>query len=209
VLPPATVAELGQLTTECQTPPDGNFQNQNQKGYNPMSSLTVSFPFARTVAIAALMGSTFLMSPLSTARADPATGSPSQLAQTAPAKTAADTKTAAFKAETIEQRISGLHASLKITPDEELKWGDVAQAMRENSYNMDQLITAKRAQAPQDMTALDDLVTYQTFAQAHVDGLKNLTASFKTLYNAMPDAQKKNADQVFQAFGHKSAQSHG
>jgi len=174
-----------------------------------MSSLTASFPFARTVAIAALMGSTFLMSPLSSARAEPAIGTPFQLAQSAPAKSAAATEAAAVKADTLEQRIASLHASLKITPDEELKWSDVAQAMRENSFNMEQLIAAKRAQAPQDMTALDDLMTYQTFAQAHVDGLKNLTAAFKTLYDAMPDAQKKNADQVFQAFAHKTAQSHG
>jgi hypothetical protein len=30
-----------------------------------------------------------------------------------------------------------------------------------------------------------------------VDGLKNLISSFETLYNSMPDAQKKIADQVF------------
>ena len=48
------------------------------------------------------------------------------------------------------------------------------------------------------MTAVDDLKSYGQFAQAHVDGLKGLTASFETLYNSMPDAQKKVADQVFQ-----------
>jgi periplasmic protein CpxP/Spy len=174
-----------------------------------MSPRTISFPFARTIAIAALMGSTFLVSPLAPARADPAIAAPVQLAQTAPTKTPATVDTTSNKIETLEQRIANLHGSLKITPDEELKWSDVAQAMRENSYKMEQLVTAKRAQSPQDMTALDDLMTYQTFAQAHVDGLKNLTASFATLYNAMPAAQKKNADLVFQGFGHKGAPSHG
>jgi hypothetical protein len=51
------------------------------------------------------------------------------------------------------------------------------------------------------MSAVDDLNTYEKFAQAHVDGLKNLISSFKTLYTAMPDAQKKNADQVFKTSG--------
>ena len=51
------------------------------------------------------------------------------------------------------------------------------------------------------MTAVQDLQTYQQFAQAHVDGLKNLTAAFSTLYDAMPDAQKKVADQVFLTSG--------
>ena len=32
--------------------------------------------------------------------------------------------------------------------------------------------------------------------QARVDGLKNLPLAFTTLYDAMPDAQKKNADRV-------------
>ena len=43
------------------------------------------------------------------------------------------------------------------------------------------------------MTAPEDLKPYQKFAQAHVDGLKNLIASFDGLYAAMPDAQKKIA----------------
>ena len=38
---------------------------------------------------------------------------------------------------------------------------------------------------------------YQKFAQAHVDGLKNLIASFDKLYAGMPDTQKKIADEVF------------
>ena len=51
------------------------------------------------------------------------------------------------------------------------------------------------------MTAVDDLKTYQEFAQAHVDGLKNLTSAFSSLYDAMPDGQKKVADRVFQTNG--------
>ena len=69
--------------------------------------------------------------------------------------------------------------------------------MRDNAANMDKLIAEKHQKGPQNMTAVDDLQTYQQFAQAHVDGLKNLTSAFKSLYNAMSDDQKKNADQVF------------
>jgi hypothetical protein len=52
------------------------------------------------------------------------------------------------------------------------------------------------------MSAVDDLTTYEKFAQAHVDGLKNLISSFRVLYTAMPDAQKKTADEVFKNSGH-------
>jgi hypothetical protein len=151
---------------------------------------------ARSVAIAALLGATFFAIPLTAARADPVIHAPIQLVQADKTQAAADP--AAMKAETVEQRIDSLHASLKITPDQEAKWNDVAQAMRDNATAMQKLVAEKTAQSPQDMTAVDDLNTYQKFAQAHVDGLKNLSASFQTLYDSMPDAQKKIADQVFQ-----------
>jgi len=55
---------------------------------------------------------------------------------------------------------------------------------------------------------VEDLKAYQTFAQAHVDGLKNLTSSFETLYGSMSASQKKVADQVFRNFGRKGPPSH-
>src|ERR1700719_3624194 len=121
-----------------------------------MSSIThpiaMSAPFARSVAIAALMGATMLASPLTAARADNGTNAAIQLAQgAAPQKPAA----------------------------------------------MDKLIAANRTTPPQNMTAVEDLKMYQKFAQAHVDGLKNLISSFDKLYAGMPDAQKKIADEVF------------
>ena len=72
--------------------------------------------------------------------------------------------------------------------------------MRENAVAMETLVKSKRAKSA-DMTAMDDLLTYQDFSQARLDGLKNLTSSFRTLYESMPDAQKKIADTVFQSYG--------
>jgi len=128
-------------------------------------------------------------------------------ARRAAVKTAATPDATETKGETVEQRITTLHASLKITPDEETQWNGVAQAMRENATAMDKLVATNRTAPPQNMTAVQDLQTYKEFAQAHVDGLKNLSAAFSTLYNAMPDAQKKVADQVFQTSGHGTAAS--
>ena len=96
-----------------------------------------------------------------------------------------------------------------ITPDEEANWNNVAQAMRENAANMEKMVAENRTTPPQNMTAVEDLEKYQKFAQAHVDGLKNLISSFETLYNAMPDAQKKIADEVFRTSGHRGGRSHG
>ena len=170
-----------------------------------MSSLSRTFanasPLLRTVAIAALLGTTMLVSPLTGARAEPATSPRAQLAQAA--HKSADAKAATeTKGETVEARIAKLHTDLKITADEQAKWDTVAQAMRDNSAAMEKLVATKRAKDPTSLTAVDDLNNYQEFAQAHLDGLKGLTASFKSLYDSMSDDQKKNADHVFQSFGH-------
>jgi protein CpxP len=162
-------------------------------------------PFGRSFAFAALMGATMLVSPLAAAHAG---NVESRLAQAATPQSHAAEAATATKGETVEQRITTLHAALKITADEETKWNAVAVAMRENASNMDQLIAESRKTPPQDMSAVDDLKSYQKFAQAHVDGLKNLISSFTTLYSAMPDAQKKVANTVFEA-AHQTAAARG
>ena len=158
--------------------------------------ISISAPFARSVAIAALMGATMLVSPLTAARADTATNAAIQLAQAAAPQNPAAAGATETKGDTVEQRI-GPHAALKITPDQDSKWNEVAQDMRENAAAMDKLMAANRTMPPQNMTAVEDLKMYQKFAQAHVNGLKNLISSFDKLYAAIPDAQKKIANQVF------------
>ena len=168
--------------------------------------------FNRSVAIAALMGAAMIASPLTAARAGTVANAAFQMAQAAtpaPAQGSGAAAVADLKADTIEQRIASLHASLKITTDEEPKWAAVAQAMRDNAAAMEKQVAEVQRTPPQNMTAVDDLKMYQKFAQAHVDGLKNLISSFGTLYSAMPDAQKKVADTVFQASGRQAAASHG
>lgn len=177
-------------------------------------SKAVFSPLARSVAVTALMSVAVLAGPMIAARADSATGAPVRLADNSAGTHERTGKTEAAKAatsnrgESVEDRISYLHAAFKITPDEDASWNAVAQTMRENAANIEKLIAEKRTQAPQGMTAIDDLKTYSEFAQAHVDGLKNLTSSFATLYAAMPDPQKKIADQVFREHGPAHAATH-
>jgi hypothetical protein len=67
------------------------------------------------VATAALLGTTMRTMPMTTAWAQVVT----------PQKQAA-AETPQTKGETVEQRITALHAAMKITPDEETKWNGVA-----------------------------------------------------------------------------------
>jgi periplasmic protein CpxP/Spy len=147
----------------------------------------------RSLVAGSLIGAALMAGSLSPAFAQSGTTKP-------PAAAAATSS----KPETVEQRITTLKTALKITPDEETKWKAVADAMRQNAGMMDKLVQDKRAKTA-SMTAVDDLKTYQDFTQAHLDGLKNLTSAFESLYNSMPDPQKKTADQVFQAFGPSNA----
>lgn len=166
--------------------------------------MTLSFhpPIRRSIAIATLAGASLALgvvgaSAQSSTTTKPGTGKP-------PAAAAATSS----KPQTVEQRITMLKSALKITPEQEPKWDKVATAMRENAAAMDKLVKEKQAKA-QTITAVDDLKTYQDFTQAHLDGLKNLTSAFESLYDSMPADQKKNADQVFHNFGPRKSPQQG
>jgi len=157
---------------------------------------------ARSVAAAALLAAPLLVSPLALSGASAAQPTTPSATTTAPgsAKMSGAPGTAAStRGETVEQRITTLHRELKITADQEKDWNAVAQAMRDNANNMQQLVDQTHNQAAQT-TALDDLDTYQKFAQAHADGVKNLIDPFTKLYGEMTPEQKKNADHVFNNF---------
>ncbi len=112
--------------------------------------------------------------------------------------------------ETIDQRITMLHWALKITPAEETQWTAVAQVMRANDAAMRDLVASTKAERKaSDVSALEELKTYERFNRAHLDGLKNLLASFETLYTAMPDSQKVVADHVFAHFGRDGRRPNG
>lgn len=163
-------------------------------------SLSFYPPLRRSMAIATLAAASLALGAVGASAqtaTKPGTGKP-------PAAAAATSS----KPQTVEQRITMLKSALKITPDQEPKWDKVATAMRENAAAMDKLVKEKQTKA-QSITAVDDLKTYQDFTQAHLDGLKNLTSAFESLYDSMPAEQKKNADQVFHNFGPRKSPQQG
>jgi hypothetical protein len=158
-------------------------------------------PLARSLAIASLTGAALLAGSLSPVMAQTTTDGK----VTPPAAAAATSN----KPETVEQRITMLKTSLKITPDQEKKWDAVAQSMRDNASKMEKLVATKRAIPPEKTTAVDDLKTYQEFTEVRLDGLKHLNSAFKSLYDAMNPEQKKNADMVFEKYTPSKPASQG
>ena len=97
----------------------------------------------------------------------------------------------------VEARIADLHTKLQITPAQEDQWKQVADVMRQNAKDVEAVI--KERAGMKNMTAVDNLKSYEKISGAHEDGMKRLIPPFQTLYDSMSDQQKKNADTVFRA----------
>jgi periplasmic protein CpxP/Spy len=106
----------------------------------------------------------------------------------------------ASRADRVEARIKDLHEKLKITPEQEDQWKNVAQVMRDNAKTMEEL-TKARTEKAKTVNAVDDLKSYAEITEAHADELKKFIPAFESLYNSMSDEQKKNADTIFRSHG--------
>jgi protein CpxP len=104
----------------------------------------------------------------------------------------------------VEGRVKELHAQLRITPAEEPKWNEFAQAMRENARDMDQAFMQRAEQYPK-MNAVQNMQSYEQIAEDHAQRVQKLVPVFQKLYDVMPDQQKQLADQVFRANAEKHA----
>jgi Spy/CpxP family protein refolding chaperone len=102
----------------------------------------------------------------------------------------------------VETRIKTLHDELKITPDQEQQWNNVAQTMRSNEATMEPLYEARKNTST--MSAIDNLKSHQAMSQAYADSFNKFIAAFEPLYNSMSADQKKWADESFS----KEAVSH-
>jgi len=128
----------------------------------------------------------------------------------APAYVLADmdkTESSAAMDDRVEARIKELHSKLGITADQEAKWKDVTEVMRDNAATVRPMIEA-RMHNESTRSAIDDLKSYAKIADAHADGIKKFASAFEPLYDSMPEAQKKIADALFRKHGHEGGHHH-
>jgi hypothetical protein len=183
----------------------------------PSQPSGISTPILRIAVLAAFIGSLASVMPANAQPADGAAEPPQNaIDQTAPVKHVQghnDKKAHSPQAmaHNLEERIKTLHDKLGITSDQEAKWSVVAQTMRDNEAAIAALMESRRKNA-EDMSAIDDLQSYEDITQAHADGIKKMIVSFQALYADMPDDQKKIADETFGSFEgrrrDKSAKKH-
>lgn len=104
----------------------------------------------------------------------------------------------------VESRITTLRSQLKITPEQEAAWNDVAQAMRDNAKTMSDLHQQQDG-AIDSATAPQMIDTYGKTMEAHAENIQKFSDVFQKLYDGMSDAQKKTADAVFRDRVEKAA----
>jgi protein CpxP len=150
-------------------------------------------PFLHSTAAVAALSGLLLAAPALAQTTPPAT---SGQTTTAPAAKAPHAKRS--RADRVEARIKQLHDALHITDAQSGQWNAVAQTMRDNAATMDKLLQ-DRAATIKTASAVDDLRSYQTLADAHAEGLRKFVPAFETLYASLSDDQKKAADELFRS----------
>ena len=70
---------------------------------------------------------------------------------------------------------------------------------------MDQAFLQRAQQFP-TMDAVQNMQSYEQIAEQHAQRVQKLVPAFQKLYDAMPDQQKRLADQVFRANAEKHMQ---
>lgn len=107
----------------------------------------------------------------------------------------------------VEKRITELRAKFHITEAQKPQWEAFAQVMRANAKMHDDMAKG-RVEKMKSMNAVEDLKSFQDLAQAHADGLKQLTSAFQAVYDGMTPEQRKNADTVFHDYAQRAHQHH-
>ena len=177
----------------------------------PSQASGISILIIRVVLLTGFIGSLAFAAPVNAASANDA---PQQIAgdQSAPSKhmQGRDQKwnySPRAMARHVEERIKTLREKLNITSEQEEKWNEVAQTMRNNEATIATLIKA-RHESVKGMNAIDDLKSYEEITEAHAEGIRNMIAVFEPLYADMSDNQKKEADEAFGRFeGHRGGMS--
>jgi periplasmic protein CpxP/Spy len=95
----------------------------------------------------------------------------------------------------IAARIKYLHDRLRITPEQEALWAEVAQAIRDNAREIMPFLR-ERLRTSTSGSALDVLHSYEALGNAQLNSLNKFIVLFEPLYNGLSEGQKKIADAI-------------
>jgi protein CpxP len=110
---------------------------------------------------------------------------PAHAQETAAPSAAAETPPAPVP-DPVAGRIKYLHDRLRITPEQEPLWAEVAQAIRDNVRDVTPLLK-ERFRATTSGSALDVLHSYEMLGEVQLDRLKKFIAAFEPFYAGLSD----------------------
>jgi hypothetical protein len=162
-----------------------------------MSYATHSYAIGRAARTATALGlaGALIALPLGVARTAAADTGQLQLAQGAGAPQRPPGKppeAAPAQGNEIESQIADLQKKLRITTAQQPLFDAFAQIMRQNAQALD--AEMRQQQQKSGTTAVDDLRASAQLAEAEAEGLKRLLPAFQSLYDSLPDPQKRLAD---------------
>lgn len=96
----------------------------------------------------------------------------------------------------VEQRITDLQSTLKITTAQQPRFDGFAEVMRDNAKAMDASFRQRVVGMPA-MNAADNLQSYADVAMQHALGMQKMVPAFRALYAVLTDDQKRMADEEF------------
>jgi Spy/CpxP family protein refolding chaperone len=96
----------------------------------------------------------------------------------------------------VEQRITEMHANLKITAAQQPQWDALTMVMRENAKTMDQSFQ-HRVTGIAKMNAADNMQSYADMSTMHAQNMQKMVPAFKALYSVLSPEQKAAADNEF------------
>jgi periplasmic protein CpxP/Spy len=143
----------------------------------------------------------------STAPAAPATATTAHHATTPHARRVATRAPAQTMMQMAEQRIADLHTRLHVTAAQQSSWDQFAQVMRDNAKDVDQAYQ-QRAASFDKMNAVENMQSYAQIEQTRAQDMQKLVPAFQTLYTALSDQQKQQADMLFRNQAARATQRH-
>ena len=107
-----------------------------------------------------------------------------------------ETFTPAQMSQRMERHLAQLHTQLGITPMQQPQWEQFAKTTRDNATDLHTRFQLRGSNLG-TLSAADNMADYAQISELHAQQLSRLAGSFRTLYLAMSDDQKKAADAVF------------
>lgn len=110
-------------------------------------------------------------------------------------------------ADRVDTHIADIHDKLHITAEQQTKWEQFAQAMRDDAQHMHQNAD-ERASKISTMSASQNMQSYAQMATQHAQDLQNLAAAFQPLYDSLSPDQQHTADALFRDSGMRHGHRH-